>query len=134
MVLQKRIVPLLVVTVLLALLLPSGCSNAVIHPGTANQFDSDTYSALQVTNSLIVSTKASYAAGSFPASIMPQVKSALNNLIQAYDIADNVYLAYHNAANSTAGATPAQQAAVTTAMSQVNTASSSLITVTTGSK
>ena len=111
---------------LLAIMLSFGCAAHVQHPGTANMFDSDSYDTLLVTDSVIQSTKTSYTAGQFPAAIMPDVKTALNGLIAAYDTADTVYIAYHNAAMTAAGATPAQQSAVATSLAQVATATAAL--------
>lgn len=124
-----------------------GCAAHVIHPGTANSFDSTTYDTLMLTDNVIQSTKADLAAGKFPASIAGNVKTALNALIVAYNVADIAYCdpqstspgttlgslqcspaSYHATVNSAAGATAAQQAAVANALAQVNTATAALAT------
>jgi hypothetical protein len=123
-------------------LLLVGCAAHVNHPGTANAFDSNTYDTLMVTDSVIQSTKTAYLANQFPASIAPQVKTALNDLIAAYDAADLLYCgnpiqgpssaalvcaptSYH--AMAMAGtATPAQQTAVAAAVSTVNSKTTAL--------
>lgn len=129
-----------------------GCAARVQHPGTANSFDSTTYDTLMLTESVIQSTKADLASGKFPASISGNVKSALNALIVAYNAADIAYCdpqstvpgttlgslqcspaSYHAAVNSTTGATNAQQALVSSAMAQVNTATANLATAKGGS-
>jgi hypothetical protein len=105
----------------------TGCAAHKNHPGAANAFDSDSYDTLLVTDTVIQSTKADLTAGTVPAAISAQVKTALNVLIEAYDIADASYIVYHTAA--VAGtATAAQQAAVTNSLSAVTTAAAQLAT------
>jgi hypothetical protein len=115
--------PVLAVALGCCLLL--GCAAGQIHPGAANTFDSSTYDVLIVTQSVINTTKADLAANSFPASIAPKVKTAVNALSTAYDTALNVYVTYHNAAIA-GTATPAQATAVTTAVQNVNMATTAL--------
>src|SRR5271157_2963660 len=105
----RRLSPLLATLLLLA-----ACSAAKIHPGSPNAFDSATYDTLVTTHSVIESTKTDLAANAFPASISANVKTALNALIQAYDVADTAYQAYHSSALA-GTATTAQQAAVSSA-------------------
>jgi hypothetical protein len=119
-------------------LLLCGCAAHPIHPGTANSFDSGAYDTLSVADSVIQSTKTDLAANKFPASIAGNVKSALNGLINAYDIADTFYCgqpvgtplacapnSYH--AMAMAGtATPAQSTQLTNDINSVNTATASL--------
>jgi hypothetical protein len=81
----RRLAVLLPLTLLL-----SSCAAHVNHPGTANTFDSDTYDALLITDNVIQSTKTAYLSNQFPASIAPQVKTALNDLITAYDTANSL--------------------------------------------
>ena len=76
---------------LLPLGLLVGCSGMHIHPGTANSFDSAVYDTLLTADSVITTTKADLAANKFPASISGNVKTALNQLIVAYDAADVFY-------------------------------------------
>lgn len=130
----------------------TGCVAHQIHPGTANSFDSATYDTLMLTDNVIQSTKADLAANRFPASLVPNIKAALNVLITAYDAADIAYCdprsttpgttlgslqcspsSYHAAVNSAAGATNAQQALVSNALAQVNTATANLATAKGGS-
>jgi len=132
---------LLVVTLLL-----TGCAAHPIHPSTANKFDSDAYDTLSITDSVIQSTKSALAANQFPVSIAGNVKSALNRLIQVYDIAETFYCgtpitvstggvsslvcatnSYH--AMAMAGtATPVQSSQLSTDLTNVNAASSAIST------
>lgn len=107
-----------------------GCAKQVTAPipGSANQFDSSTYLSLVTVDNVIVSTRASLAGGEFSAVIAPTVKTALNNLIKAYDVANTSYRAYHNAAIA-AGATQDQEAAVNAAMANVQSANAALVSV-----
>ncbi len=120
---------LILITPLLALVLTVGCMKTVSAPvpGSANTFDSQTYVSLVATDNVIQSTKAALSQGQFPASIAGNVKTALNALITAYDVADPIYQAYHTAAMA-GTATPAQQNAVINAMANVNTATVTLTT------
>lgn len=112
-------------TVLL-IALTVGChSVAAPVPGSANAFDSDSYLTLVATHSVIESTKTDLAANSFPMAIAGNVKTALNLLITAYDTANQAYLAYHTAALA-GTSTAAQQTAVTNALTNVQTATTTL--------
>ena len=119
-----------------------GCAAHPIHPGTANAFDSGAYDTLSVTDSVIQSTKADLAAGKFPPSIAGNVKSALNALINAYNIADTFYCgmpvagtgtgslecapnSYHSLAIA-GTATPAQSTQMQNELNQINTATAQL--------
>ena len=95
-------------TTILLLLLLSGCAAQVQHPGTANAFDSSAYDVLLVSHSVIESTKSDISAGSFPANLLPGVKTALNGLIDAYDALDIAYCNPQAAALPTTGATSLQ--------------------------
>jgi len=120
---------------LLALILTIGCTKNPVSapiPGSANAFDSSSYLTLVTTDSVIQSTKVDLTAGNFSASVAPTVKSALNILIQAYDVANTAYLAYHTAALANT-ATPAQQQAVASNLSTMEAATSNL-TVAKGGK
>ena len=103
----------------------AGCAAHVIHPGSANKFDSDSYDAVLIAHSVIETTKTDLANNAFPASIAGNVKTALNDLIKAYDVADTAYIAYHNAALA-GTATAAQSTAVTNSLTTVNTSTSAL--------
>lgn len=111
--------------VLLILLSFSGCAARPIHPGAANQFDSTAYDTIFIAHNVIESTKADLAANKFPASIATNVVTALNKLVTAYNLADQAYLAYHNAALG-GTATPAQQAALQSNINDVSNAVSSV--------
>jgi hypothetical protein len=110
---------------LIAVLILAGCAARPIHPGAANKFDSDSYDAVLVAHSVIETTKTDLANGAFPASIAGTVKTALNALIASYDLADQAYIAYHNAALA-GTATTAQSTAVTNALNDVNAKTSAL--------
>lgn len=121
---KKKISSLAIVLVLIACL---GCAARKPVVGSANQFDSDSYLTLVTADSTIQATKAALTAGSFPASIVGNVKIALNALITAYDVANPTYIAYHNAALA-GQATPAQQQAVQFQIANVQTATVALTT------
>jgi hypothetical protein len=117
---MKRLFPTLALVLLL-----SGCAAHVIHPGSANKFDSDAYDSVLIAHSVIETTKTDLANNAFPASIAGNVKTALNDLIKAYDVADKAYIAYHNAALA-GTATAAQSTAVTNSLTTVNTSTTAL--------
>jgi type IV pilus biogenesis protein CpaD/CtpE len=110
---------------IIASLLLAGCA-ARIHPGAANSFDSTTYDTLIVTHNVIESTKADLAAGKFTGTLAANVKTALNALIEAYDVADQAYLTYHSAA-AAGNATPTDQA---TLQVKINTMTNATTTLT----
>jgi len=115
------------------LLLTAGCASKayVIHPGSPNLFDSQSYDVLVTAHAAIEQAKTELAAGKFAATA-PQVKLALNALIDAYDVMDVAYTTYHTSA--VAGtATAAQVAALQNGVGAVNNAMGGL-TVTTGGK
>src|SRR5208283_993459 len=91
---RGRTMKKLMAIVLLGVVL-AGCAAKKPVVGSANQFDSDSYLTL--------------------------VTAALNGLITAYDVANPVYVAYHNAALA-GQATAAQQSAVTSSLGAVSTA------------
>lgn len=105
-----------------------GCAKTVTVPipGSANTFDSSSYLTLVTTDNVIQTAKADLAAGKFPASISGNVKTALNDLIQSYNVANIAYQAYHTAAMANQ-ATPAQATAVTNSLNNVQTATTTLI-------
>ena len=111
-----------------------GCASAkyTVHPGAINLFDSQTYDTLLVTHTVIESAKADLASGKFPSTVASGVKLAVDNLVTAYNVADTAYQAYHIAA-SAGNVTPAQTAAVSTAISNVNTATINLSSAKAGS-
>ena len=131
-------------------ILMSACSASKIHPGTANAFDSSTYDTLSLTDNVIQTTKADLAAGKFPVSIAGNVKTALNQVITAYDILDTVYCgtpvagvgtgslqcaagSYHAAVNA-GTATIAQQNVITADVSNVNSATGALASAKAGNR
>lgn len=120
-----------VIGLILGLIFISGCAKSVPVPGAANAFDSSSYLTLVTTDSVIQSSKADLTANKFPAAIVPNVKAALNGLIQAYNVANLAYRGYHAAAIANT-VTPAQQTAVTNALNNVQTATSTLITAKAG--
>ena len=116
---MKRLIPAI------ALFLLVGCAAHVTHPGAANKYDSDAYDAVLVTHNLIETTKTDLGNNAFPASITGNVKTALNDLIKSYDIADTAYVTYHSAALA-GTATSAQQTALTNALTNVSTSTAAL--------
>jgi hypothetical protein len=117
---KRKIGPLLVFVVVLA-----GCAAHIVHPGSANKFDSDAYDSVLITHSVIETTKTDLANNAFPASIAGNVKAALNYLVTAYNAADSAYQAYHTAAMA-GTATTAQSNAVTAALADMNTKTAAL--------
>ena len=126
---MRKVLPVL-------LLFLCGCAAHPIHPGTANSFDSGAYDTLSVADNVIQSTKADFAANKFPASIAGNVKTALNALINAYDIADTFYCgapvgtqcspnSYHSLAMA-GTATAAQNTQLQNELNSVNTATAQL--------
>lgn len=128
---RNRLVLLLTLGVIFSSLTWGGAclksKNAPI-PGAANTFDSSSYLVLVTTDSLIQTTKQDLAVGAFPGAILGNVKTALNALIQAYNVCDIAYQAYHTAALA-GQATAAQQAAVTDGLNKMQTATANLTTV-----
>lgn len=118
---------------LLVLLLFVGCAAHTTHPGAANTFDSNSYDTVLVTENVIETTKTDLANNAFPASITGNIKTALNNLIQGYNIADTAYKTYHAAALA-GQATSAQQTALTSALTNLNSQTAALTTAKAGSK
>lgn len=119
---RKLAVPILLLVSL------AGCSaqHYTVHPNAVNTFDSQSYDTLLVTYNVIESTKADLAANAFTPTVAAGVKSFLNKLIDAYNVADTAYLAYHAAAVQ-GTATPATQKSVQDALSNVNVATLALI-------
>jgi hypothetical protein len=101
----------------------SGCAHqattttppAALAPGAVNQFDQDSYAALMAAQASLNSLKASYT--SDPGGLAA-LKAPLNQAIADYDIAEIAYQTYHAAA-LTGSSTTAQQTAVTTALTNV---------------
>jgi hypothetical protein len=110
---------------LIAVLLLVGCAARVVHPGAANKFDSDAYDAVLVAHSVIETTKTDLTNNVFPASIAGNVKTALNDIIKGYNIADTAYQTYHSAAIA-GTATTAQSSAVSSALTDLQTKSAAL--------
>lgn len=135
----------------LLVLLLAGCAAQVQHPGTANKFDSSAYDVLLVAHSVIESTKSDISSGAIPANILPGVKTALNGLIDAYDLLDVAYCnpqavmpttgaatlqcasgSYHSLAMA-GTATPAQSAALQVQINSVNAQTAALASARKGS-
>lgn len=95
--------------------------------GAVNQFDSDTYLTLVTIDNTIQTTRADLQAGNFPINITANVKTALNALINAYNIANSSYQIYHNEALA-GTATQNEQVEV---QAKVQSASNSLAILTT---
>jgi hypothetical protein len=102
-----------------------GCAARPLHPGAANSYDSNAYDALLVAHSVIETTKTDLANNAFPAAISGNIKTALNDLIRGYDVAQTAYTTYHSAA-VVGTATPAQSTALTNALNDVNSKTAAL--------
>lgn len=113
------------IPVLAVLLMFSGCAARPIHPGAANSYDSNAYDALTVAHSVIETTKTDLSVNAFPPSISGNVKTALNDLIRAYDVAQTAYAAYHAAAFA-GTATVAQSNTLTAALNDVGSKTTAL--------
>jgi len=111
---------LAVLALMTSLYLLAGCAARPLHPGAANSFDSNAYDSLLVTHQVIESTKTqlSTSAG-FPASIAPNVRTALDYLIDSYNVAQGAYMVYHQAAMNGV-ATQAQADKVSTTLADVS--------------
>lgn len=85
---------------LTAVLATAGCMNYKPHPGAINLLDSQAYDVLISTHAVIEQTKADLAGGAWSAGVASKVKTVLNTgVIPAYNELDNIYQAYHKAAN-----------------------------------
>lgn len=118
----------LVVSIALAL---TGCPKQTLHPGAANQYDSTSYDAVLVAHSVIETTKTDLANNVFPAAIAGNVKTALNALVTAYNVADTAYQTYHTAALA-GNASQAQIDTLNAAMTDMQTKSAALSTAKAG--
>jgi hypothetical protein len=99
------------------LLLVSCATTTATHPGAVNAFDSTTYDVLLTAQAAIEAAK--------PLATTPALKTAINAAIQAYDVAESAYVAYHTAA--VAGtATAAQQSALQTQIGNLKTSTAAL--------
>src|SRR5882762_10311653 len=67
-----------------------GCTKQSIHPGTGGAIDSSFYSVFAEVSGVIDDTTTHYNSGDFD-KIKPQVKEALNILINSFNVADKVY-------------------------------------------
>jgi hypothetical protein len=100
----------------IALLATSGCS--LLHPvvvnvpGQVNTFDGTAYLTLVTAKGVIDQAKLDVVNGVFPVNLVSNIKVAINDAVNAYNVADQAYQAYHTAA--VAGtATSLQQSTVT---------------------
>lgn len=97
-------------------------------PGSASNFDSQSYLTLVAADSVIETTRNDLNADKFPASIAPDIKTALNTLITVYNVADASYLTYHAAA-MTNTATAAQAADLSQKLNTLSAAQTNLTAV-----
>jgi len=126
---MKRKLVLLILGVMLA---STGCIHkAPPIQGSVSQFDSDTYLAISTAKGTIDQAKVELASNAFPTNVAANVKIAINAAVAAYNTADVTYQAYHTAALQ-GSATPVQQAAVQSAVNNLNTSVSNLTSVKTG--
>lgn len=110
-----------VVVAALLFLLALGCSHSyVVHPGSINTFDSQTYDTLIVYHDAIESAKADLTSGQFPVAAKP----VLNRFIEAYNTLQGVWTVYHTSGSANPDAT-----AVTAALTQAAVAFTDLIGV-----
>jgi hypothetical protein len=122
---RQRKITVASLVIVLAIFMSSCAAKHPIHPSTANKFDGDSYDVLMATDNIIKTTGQDLTAGKFPPGMDTNVKDALNSLIRAYNEADKVYRAYHDAAMA-GTVTPAQQAAVTSELNNVSKATNTL--------
>lgn len=102
----------------------TGCAARPIHPGAANQFDSQSYDVVLLYDTAIKTAKADVAAGTFPDSGKP----ILNDFIDAYNVLDGAYKVYHAAALG-GTSTAAQLQAVTDAQAKAAASFANLVKV-----
>lgn len=88
---------------------------AALAPGAVNQFDQDSYATLMAAQASLNSLKQSVAQD--PANLA-SLKPILNQAISDYNIAEAAWQVYHAAAQA-GSATTAQQTAVTTSLTAV---------------
>lgn len=88
--------------ILLIAIAPLGCKAYITHPGSINQFDSETYDSLISAKTIIDTARDQFSHNVLP----PRFKTPLNDLIKAYDAAYPVYKLWHAAADK---AQPADQ-------------------------
>ncbi len=108
-----------------AMLAPMGCKKAstnpaILAPGAVNQFDQQTFAVLAASQATLNSLKASN---------VPEIKTALNDAILAYNTAEAVYQTYHAAAE--AGQNPST-APVSAAVANLQTKITAVQTAATG--
>ena len=114
------------VSIICMALVLASCSAMKVHPGSPNAYDSTIYDALIASHSVIETTKTDLTAGAFPASIIGNVKVAVNDLVAAYNALDTAYQSYHGAA-LTGTATAAQKQAVDIAYLKVGSTTAALV-------
>jgi hypothetical protein len=111
-------------------MLVPGCSllkPVVINvPGQVNTFDGTVYLTLVTAKNVIDQAKLDLVNGVFPVNIVSNVKVAVNDSVNAYNVADQAYQAYHTAALS-GTATTVQQTTVT---NDINTLNIKIATIT----
>ena len=91
-----------------------GAGGYISGPATTTQvFISQSYDTLSAADIIIQTTRADFTTGKFPSGIMPQVRAAFNDLVNAYNTAQGTWYAYNQAVVS--GQTPGQ-AGLTTAL------------------
>jgi hypothetical protein len=122
---RKRKITAAGLVLVLAIFISSCAAKHPIQPSTANNFDSDSHNVLMATDNLIKTTGQDLTTGKYPPGMDTNVKDALNSLIRAYNEADKVYRAYHDAVMA-GTVTPSQQAAVTSELSNVSKATNAL--------
>lgn len=96
---RLKLVPVLFLCVMAL----GACNNQayVVHPGAVNTFDSQTYDVLVTAHAAIEATKTQIASGAFSGTVLRDVSIGLNTLVDAYNLAETTYLAYHAAASAT---------------------------------
>ena len=105
-----------VITVILVLFAACQKQVAVPRPGAVDQFDSDTYDALLIAKAATEQAKSSFAAGKLPAG----AKTVINHAIEAYNVAEAAWQAYHAARGAEgSGSLPEKMANVTAALAQL---------------
>lgn len=77
-----------------------GCASTTVHPGAANQADSQIYDALMSLQASIGQAKLDFGSD-------PKYKPALNRIIAGYNAAMDTYVSYHKLAASGGSPDPA---------------------------
>lgn len=119
------------ITLLLLVLISSGCHKKVAHPNAINSTDAIAYDTLTAAQGALDEAKAQFAAGKLPQS----AKQIINTTGDSYNTARGAWLSYRDVAMGLkTGDLGALQSDLTTALAGLNTAVVQLKSVSGGAK